>query len=273
MGIIKVDQNRCIKDKICSDVCPKNIIEIDDNGYPFIQESNQFECINCGHCASICPTAALMLHEIKPDTCLDIPENWKISSELIETFMKSRRSVRAYKGRSIEKEKLEKLIDIARYAPSGLNLQPVKWKILNDREKLQQIVNLSIDWMKYVIREEFPWAEALAMHKHVDEYEQGKDPILKGAPAIIIAYGDKKESSLEKSSTIALSYLELAAYSFNLGTCWGGYFEAILKFCKPVRDIIGLTRKDQCTGVLMIGYPKYKYKKIPLRKPADITWL
>jgi nitroreductase/NAD-dependent dihydropyrimidine dehydrogenase PreA subunit len=273
MDILAVEQSRCLKDRICTEVCPKNIIMIDNNGHPYIEENNQSECIKCGHCVVVCPVAALTLSDIKPSDCSDIFDSWKISSDAMDRFMKSRRSIRSYKKKNIEKEKLEKLIDIARYAPSGLNIQPVKWKIINDREKIQHMIDLSMDWMKYVIKEKFPWAEALNMHKFVAEYDSGKDPILKGAPAIIVAYGDKKEVSLERSSTIALSYLELASYSFDLGVCWAGYFEAIIKFCKPVRDIVGLSRKDQCTGVLMIGYPKFKYKKIPTRKPVDITWL
>ncbi|MCP4180802.1 MAG: 4Fe-4S dicluster domain-containing protein [bacterium] len=273
MSILSVDQNLCLKDNECAEVCPKNIIDVDNNGYPHLDNNKQVECIKCGHCVTICPVSALALDGMKPECCSNLSDDWRVSSDVIDKFMKSRRSIRAYKKRKIEKEKLEKLIDIARYAPSGLNLQPVKWKIVNDREKLQQMVDLSIDWMKYVIKEKFPWAEALAMQKYVTEYEKGKDPILKGAPAVVIAYGNKKEVRLEKSSTIALSYLELAAYSFDLGVCWAGYFEAILKFCKPVRDMFELSRKDQCTGALMIGYPKYQYKKIPTRKPADIIWL
>jgi len=41
-----------------------------------------------------------------------------------------RRSIRNYKTKAVEKEKIEKLIDMASYAPSGHNMQPVNWQIM-----------------------------------------------------------------------------------------------------------------------------------------------
>ena len=72
--------------------------------------------------------------------------------------------------------------------------------------------------------------------------------------------------------TIALSYLDLAASSFGLGTCWAGYFHAAATMWPPMRNAVDLPERHTCFGAMMIGYPKYTYHRLPLRNEPRITW-
>ena len=56
--------------------------------------------------------------------------------------IKTRRSVRFYKDEVPDNEILNKIISSAIYAPSGLNLQPWKIKILKDRDTIKKISDL-----------------------------------------------------------------------------------------------------------------------------------
>jgi nitroreductase len=49
-----------------------------------------------------------------------------------------------YKDKSVDKAELNKLINIARYAPSGHNLQPVEWLVLGDKAELKRLSGIVV---------------------------------------------------------------------------------------------------------------------------------
>jgi nitroreductase len=66
-----------------------------------------------------------------------------ISEEQAVQFLRSRRSIRAFiKDRPVEKETIKKLIEIARYAPTGGNSQMVEWTVFTDKAKMKELSRL-----------------------------------------------------------------------------------------------------------------------------------
>jgi len=68
-------------------------------------------------------------------------------------FLRSRRSIRAYKDTPVEKEKIERLIEIGRYGPYGSNTQLVEWLVFNDKAKIKTLAGIAVDWMRHVLNE------------------------------------------------------------------------------------------------------------------------
>jgi nitroreductase len=66
--------------------------------------------------------------------------------------------------------------------------------------------------------------------------------------------------------------LDLAAPSFALGTCWAGFLMMAASHWPPLQNALSLPEGYACFGAMMIGYPKYKYQRLPLRKEPDIMW-
>ena len=64
------------------------------------------------------------------------------------------------------------------------------------------------------------------MDRTIRRWENGKDIIFRDAPIVIAAHAAKGDLIAPTSSTIALSYLELASTSMGLGCCWAAYFHA-----------------------------------------------
>ncbi|NQU15281.1 MAG: nitroreductase family protein [Desulfobacteraceae bacterium] len=91
---------------------------------------------------------------------------------------------------------------------------------------------------------------------------------------MIVAHGpnDLPIPASGSGCTIALTTLELAAPSFGLGACWGGYFNATANNYPPLRQALDLPENHDPYGAMMIGYPTYGYHRIPLRKDPDIKW-
>ena len=55
-------------------------------------------------------------------------------------------------------------------------------------------------------------------------------------------------------------------------TCWGGYCTAASKFWRPLQDALGLPEGDVCVGTILVGYPKYRHRRMPLRNTPQISW-
>ena len=103
-------------------------------------------------------------------------------------------------------------------------------------------------------------------------WEMGRDPILRKAPALIVAHGAADDPMASASAIIAPPTLELAALSFGLGTCWAGFLHQAALSSAGVATALALPPGHRMCGGLMIGYPEFEYSRIPTRKPARVIW-
>ncbi|MBU1044521.1 MAG: nitroreductase family protein [Candidatus Omnitrophica bacterium] len=273
MSLIHVNKQKCKADGICTKVCPIEILKMDDaQGVPVAIENAEEMCINCGHCVSVCPHGALSLVKMPVKDLTELPADWRIQPDKLITFLKGRRSIRQYKNKEVPKENIEKLIDIARYAPTGLNKQPVRWTVVYAKDHTHKLVELVVAWMQKLIDLKSPMAESLRMDLTVDMWRQGKDRICRGAPHVILGHGLKEDMIAPQSTTIAFTYLELAAVSMGLGPCWAGYVNMAINSSEEVRKFLGLSARSACFGAMLLGFSKYEYKRIPLRNNPKIKW-
>ena len=273
MSLLTVDKEKCKRDGICSEICPVNIIEIKDkDAFPTLVEGGAALCMRCGHCVAVCPKGAMSHKVMGADECPPVRDEWLLAPEQVEHFLRYRRSIRIYKKRPVEKKVLQSIIDVARFAPSGHNRQPVQWTIIYDSDEVQRLTGLVVDWMRHLIGEGSPLASAMNMEGIVADWETGVDPICRKAPHLIVASAARNDTTAPTACTIALTYLEIAALSFGLGTCWAGYFNAAATFWPPLHDAMALSEGHVSLGSMMIGYPKFKYQRLPLRNEANVTW-
>lgn len=273
MNFLTIIQDKCKRDGKCVAECPMVLIEINEKGsYPNYVQGAEKTCIACGHCVSVCPENAISLEKIRPEDCIPTCSEGFLSAGQIEYFLKSRRSIRRFRDRSVDRNLLEKVIDIARYAPSGHNSQPVHWLITEDKNYVKKLSAHVVDWMCFVIDKHPEIAASLNMPAIVQEWENGKDLICRTAPHIIFAHADAQLSTSRDSCIIALSYLELAAYSLGLGACWAGFLGSAAGFFPALIKELALPEGHQVFGAMMIGYPQYEYVKIPPRIGARITF-
>ncbi len=273
MSLFVVDAEKCNRDGICVETCPPQIIELKDNDtIPVPIEDADEICIHCGHCVSVCPTGALSHSTIKIEDCPPLEKEWYLSVAQAEHFLRSRRSIRTYKDKVVDRETLTKVIELACYAPSGNNSQPVEWRVIYDSDAVQRLAGLVADWMRYAINEQPDLAASMRLDRVVAAWEAGKDRICRSAPHIIVAHAPKDLRPAQAACTIALTYLELAAPAFGLGACWAGYFNAASNLWPPMNSALELPEGHASFGAMMVGYPKYTYQRIPSRNQAKMSW-
>jgi len=272
MASLLIDAEKCNKCGICIEECPGDLIQIvKEEILPSWVRGAESACLNCGHCVAVCPTGALELSSMALSDCIPVMKELYTAPEQLEQFLKSRRSTRAYKKEPVEHNKLVKLIDIARYAPSGHNGQPVQWLVIEKRETVRELAEMTIDWLRELIQENPPVARMLQAKALVRRWDSGRDVITRGAPHLIFAHAPTELNPLGDCH-IALTYLELAAHSMGMGACWAGYIQGAALYSKATAPILQLPEGHASFGAMMIGYPKYTYACIPMRNEAKVIW-
>lgn len=275
MELMKIDEAKCTQCGICAEICPLLLIDMSEKtGLPATTPGKAARCINCGHCEAACPYDAFK-HISPEDYTFPATENHEtsITSDDLCNYFQHRRSIRNYNEIPVEKEKFEKIFDIARYAPSGINYQPVKWLVIYDTQKVKALGHKIAEWMQECIANNHPLNAALGLALRLRAYQNGFDVITRGAPHLIISYTESNHPSFKTDAIIATSHLELTLPAFGLGGCWAGYIMMGLNNKPELLEFIGLSKDYLISGVMMIGYPKYRYSHIPARKKANVLWI
>jgi nitroreductase/NAD-dependent dihydropyrimidine dehydrogenase PreA subunit len=271
MPLFTVDNKKCKRDGICVAECPPQIIVMPNKkDFPMQLPGAEEYCINCGHCVAVCPYGALTLSSMPFDDCPTINEEFLPQAGAVRELLKARRSIRQYKKKPISNKILAELIDTARFAPTGGNQQQVHWMVFEKTTDVQRLAGLVVDFMKLMLPAVTDEAMASRMRRIPDAWNAGRDRIMRGAPHLVLAHAPADLSPTD--CVIALTYLELYAYAKGLGTCWAGYFMTAADMHKPLIEALGLPAGHRCFGAIMLGYPKYRYVRIPKRNPPLITW-
>lgn len=273
MSLFTVDNQKCERCGTCAAVCPMGIIIWQGReSLPEPVDGAARLCINCGHCLAVCPRGALSLAAMPVDDCRLIDRNLLPSFAQFSEAVHSRRSTRVYKEESVARQDIEKLIEVARHAPTGKNTQLLNWLVIQGRQRLEPLVEHCIDWMRDMVAKKHPMAAAFGMGKVIAARQAGMDPILRGAPALVIMHAAQEYTGGTTDSTIALTTLDLAAPRLGLGTCWAGFFQIAATMWQPLQQALKLPPGHLATGAMMLGHPKFRYQRVVQRKPASVTW-
>lgn len=273
MEFLTIDETRCKQDGLCAADCPMSIIRFKDkDSYPELVPGGDQMCLRCGHCVAVCPHGALNHAQIPLAECTPIRKEASVTHEQAVQFLRSRRSIRRFKDKPVEKEKIQQLIEIARYAPTAGNAQLVEWIVINGREQIRDISEKVIGWMRQVLEKDPQSAGAPYMPMVVAAWDMGLDVVLRDAPGLIIAAAPKEDYNGMVDITLALSYLELAAPGLGVGTCWAGMLQGALLSCKPLKQAVGIPEDFPHHYPMMIGSSKVKYYRLPERKKPKIMW-
>ena len=274
MNTFSIDSGKCNKDGICVMACPTNVIQMGaPNEVPTPAPDFEDYCLKCGHCTAVCPTGAFSLSWLSPAQCPPVRKELALTEQQVEQFLRTRRSIRNYRDKPVELEKLAKLLEIACYAPSAKNNQPWYWTVVEDPAETRRLAGMVIDWMRTVITQYPEQAELRGLPRVVSAWEAGEERICRGAPHVIVVHGDKTYGFGAEDGALALSYLELYASAIGLGSCWGGYFYSAVNAYPPLFEALGLPADHRAFGAVMVGYPKLKYQRLPLRNNPRVSYL
>jgi nitroreductase len=140
--------------------------------------------------------------------------------------VQKRKSVRAYEPTPVPVEKLKKILEAARLAPSAGNAQPWQFIVVTASEKRRRI------------------AKGCRFGRFLVE-----------SPVVIVGCADQKASPRWHAidTCIAMENLVLVATGEGLGTCWIGTFNE-----KEIREMLKIPSHLKVIALLALGYPREK---------------
>lgn len=259
----------CVKCGICAEVCPIGIIALGESGPQLLAAE---ACIRCGHCVAACPHEALDNSKAPLAGQLPLADFPVLDADTAARFLRSRRSIRRYRPEAVPKETLTRLLDIARFAPTGGNTQGLSYLVVTDRALMQKLSAAVVRWFESQLRDNVAWARPYARIPAIYR-RTGRDVILRDAPHLIVALAPKDFAIGEKNTRYSLTYAELFAPSLGLGTCWAGFFEmAAAAGYPPLYELLAVPADMTITGAIMAGYPAYRYHRLVDRNPLSVDW-
>jgi nitroreductase len=162
--------------------------------------------------------------------------------EVLEAI-KGRRSIRAFTGKDVKEEIVEKLIDAARWAPSAGNIQPWEFIIVRKPEVKRRLAEAALD---QTFIEEASVVIAVCAHENRSSEGYG----VRGKTLYCI-----------QDTAAAAQNIHLAAYSLGLGTCWVGAFGE-----EEAREILKIPLGVRPIAIIPVGYPA-ESPSPPSRRP------
>jgi len=259
MGLIKIFRDRCNRDHVCVNECPAAVFRIGKDGFPVSDAESEARCISCGHCAAVCPKAAVEWSGNDPLQLAKV-ESFGAGPKRIIAALNSRRSVRKFSADPIPPETVAQILDTSRYAPSASNRRPVKWIHIHGRKAMEKIAAGTAEAI----------ADIPTYGTFARKWAQGVDLITRGASSCIITYTEVSGGWDREDSAIAITYAEIAAHSMGLGTCWGGLVMRGVKKNPELRELLGLKEHENLTGALFLGFPEVTFYRLPPRKEPEI---
>jgi nitroreductase/NAD-dependent dihydropyrimidine dehydrogenase PreA subunit len=262
MNTITIDADKCLQDGICVQACPFGVFTQTEDGTAAVVQGAEAGCINCGHCIALCPGAAITVNGTGSEDCQPVRKELQVSKEQAVQFFRTRRSIRAYKDTPVDRSILEKLLDMSRWAPTAKNAQPVHWIVFQESGDITYLSRMVINWMR--MKDIQP--------NVVQAFDQGIDIIHRNAPCLLVAHASSSGIKPVEDCTIAAATVEAAAPAFGLGACWAGFFMSAAGDSAPIRDFLQLPEGHGVFSALMLGYPKFTYRRIPPRDKLKVEW-
>lgn len=154
--------------------------------------------------------------------------------------LKKRHSIRRFKDKEIEKEKIQLILEAANSAPSAGNLQAREIFLVRNEQKKQELAEAAL----------------------------GQDFIAE-TPIVLVFFTNPQRSASKygqrgeklyciQDATLSAAYTWLQAVELDLGACWVGAFDD-----ETVKEVLGVKEDWQPIVILPIGYPDEKSHSTP----------
>ncbi|MCQ8902968.1 MAG: nitroreductase family protein [Methanothrix sp.] len=147
-------------------------------------------------------------------------------------LLRSRRSIRRYKAKDIEPEKIEILKEAALRSPTSRGINPWRFFFIRDRRKLGELSRAK---------------------------ESGSSFLRDARLGVVVCARESESDVWIEDCSIASIIMQLTAHSLGLGSCWIQIRNRMHSAHKTseeyVREVLGLTGDLRVESIIAFGYP------------------
>ena len=290
MANIVIDHDICTLCEICTTICTRKLLQIEDDRIKVSPET----CNLCGHCQAVCPENAIVISDLNSDEYEPVPLKADMpESGPLLAFFRSRRSTRLYKKDTVEKDKLLKIIEAGRFAPTGGNRQPLEYAVIETPEVLglvrDRCIELHAENAETLLsglaekekRGESLTTIDLAMRQYAQSWpfrlqlnRKGIDTLFYHAPVLIVVHANSEIAPApEVDAGLAAMQMALIAESMNLGTCYNGFLIMAAQNSTELKGLMQIPEKNIPAIAFTVGYPDIEYVRLVSRNPASVKWV
>ena len=195
--------------------------------------------------------------------------------EALEAIL-TRRSTRNYKPDPVEQEKLDKILEAGRQAPSGGNNQTSHFFVIRNREVLDRLTAMT----EKAFAEMEATEDTYASLKHaIAASKKGGYVFRYNAPVLIVLANRRDYGNNMADCACALENMMVAANALDLGSCWINQ----LKWLNEEPELVayfrsmGMKEDERIYGAVIIGYPATETglpnRRLMTLKGNEVTWI
>lgn len=293
-GEIFIDAQTCRRCGICLEVCPNKIYVQAQNGAVIPDSGKTSLCVNCGHCMAICPTKSINVADLGYEEDFYALTGPQPESRVFYNFLATRRSIRVFQDKPVPKELLEKIVEGIAMAPMGFPPHKTEITVIHTKGVLEETLKYMVKSYRDLVKGmENPLIRSLirlsvnreafnTMKNHVlpimqkglpDMGENGRDIIMRGAPALLVFHADKGTENHTEDAKIALVYGLLAAHALGLGATAIGLIPPVIQRSKELRKLYQIPEENEVLATMIVGYPKYHFQRGIRRELRRVSWI
>ncbi len=324
-----VVEEQCTGCGRCVDACPMQLLTVVDKKVRSNDRYPVFKCITCQNCKASCSKDAITIagdyrvhqgfwkndHLFPGSKTLPEPpasargrayDDYRDQLTETERVILTRRSIRLYRKKPVERDKLARILEAGRFAPSAGNNQPWKFVVIRNREVIDELnakCKQSLGKGAYLFMPHayldkrtpgptdarYTWWQKLLIPLLVRFRTGDVEPRARGgintatsdpayhiffdAPVVILLLADRRGiGSVQLDTGICGQNMVLAAHALGLGTCWVSLVRAVNYYPEFLRRL-GIEDPFQVITSITVGYPSGHIDGIVAREPARVVWV
>ena len=166
----------------------------------------------------------------------------------------TRRSTRNYRPDPVAQEKLDRILDAARQAPSGGNNQTNHFLVIQNREVLKKLIGMVEAAFSRMDADENTYP---SLRHAIEVSKKGGYVFCYNAPVLIAVANRRDYGNNMADCACAIENMMVAANALDLGSCWINQLrwlnenEALVEYLRS----LGMKKNERIYGAVIIGYP------------------
>jgi len=286
------EKSRCSGCGICSEVCPFKIIDVQKGSQATFRPERRHLCQRCGQCMAVCPSGFVQVEGLSYEDNFAGIRPFGFGEDEFADFLASRRSVRNFDRRDVPRDVVQKVVDAVRYAPFGSHPEKISMTIVDDRRTIESALPMVSEFLGRIVPMiENPLISFFIKKSSTPEVfntvknhlypisKQGTyklengDRITRGAPVLILFHSDTAAEARTANTLINATYAMLQAHALGLGAAMVEVVPAAVNQVKGLKELFQIPEKHEVGMSLILGYPKYKYRRAISRPVPAANWI
>jgi nitroreductase/Pyruvate/2-oxoacid:ferredoxin oxidoreductase delta subunit len=284
----------CKKCGLCAEVCPNKIIFKDNEHGMALRPERMHLCFQCGQCMSVCPEKSINIKDLSyAKDFFDLPEEGFFENTFFH-MLHTRRAIRNFKDKPVPKDLLEKIVQAISFAPPSFPPLKIRIVVVQDSKLIRKAMPYMVEFydyfvrlmgnplMRFFIKKEVGKQKFKTLKNHLmpllktklpDIKSAGEDAFTRNAPAMILFLADSNGEDISTDIYIAATYGFLAAHALGLGGSVMDIIPPAIEKKAELRKLFNIPDNCNVVASIIVGYPKYTYKRGINRRLKSVEWL